>query len=218
MNPVPPTSAECWKRIGTWGDRTCPELKIHVHCRNCPVYAAGAARLLDSEVSDAYLNEHAHHYAQPKQGLRPGARSAVIFRLVDEWLALSTAVFREVAPLRPVHSLPHRRDRVVTGMVNIRGELLICVSLSATLGLADAPAVGAGTRFAVVSRESDRFVFPADEIAGLFRFNDSDLSPVPATLVHAQAAYTRGILTWRNRPVGVLDDQLLFYTLNRALS
>ncbi|MBI4623998.1 MAG: purine-binding chemotaxis protein CheW [Verrucomicrobia bacterium] len=216
MSTSPAT--DCWKRIGIWGDRSCPELPAYIHCRNCPVYSAGAARLLDAEVPESYLIEHARHYARAKPALRPGARSAVIFRLAGEWLALSTAVFREIAPLRPVHSLPHRRDRVVTGVANIRGELLVCVSLAAALGLTDGPAPGAMARLVVISREGDRFVFRTDEIAELCRFDDEDLGPVPATLVHAQATYTRGILTWRERPVGVLDDQLLFYTLNRNLA
>lgn len=211
-------ATDCWKRIGTWGDRTCPELKTHIHCRNCPVYSAGATRLLDAEVPESYLIEHARHYALAKPALRPGARSAVIFRLANEWLAMSTTVFREIAPLRPIHSLPHRRDRVVTGIANIRGELLVCVSLVAALGLTDGASAGPAARLAVISREGDRFVFPTDEIAELHRFDDTDLGPVPATLLHAQATYIRGILTWRDRPVGVIDDQLLFYTLNRSLS
>lgn len=216
MSTAPAT--DCWKHIGTWGDRSCPELKVHIHCRNCPIYSAGAARLLEAEVPESYLIEHARHYAQAKEALRPGARSAVVFRLAGEWLALSTTVFREIAPLRRVHSLPHRRDRVITGVANIRGELLVCVSLAAALGLDEGPAGGPTARLAVVSREGDRFVFPAEEIAELCRFDDADLGPVPATLAHAQAAYTRGILTWRGRPVGILDDQLLFYTLNRSLA
>jgi len=32
----------CWTTIGVRGDASCPELKQHVHCRNCPVYSAGA--------------------------------------------------------------------------------------------------------------------------------------------------------------------------------
>jgi len=214
-----PLVNDCWKRIGVWGDRSCPELKTQLHCRNCPVYSAGASRLLDSEVSEAYLAAHTRHYAEPKRESRHGARSAVVFRLAGEWFALATAVFREVAPLRPVHSLPHRRDRIVSGLVNIRGELVVCVSLAVTLGLAPG-AVGRGrtARLAVVSREGDRFVFAADEIVGLHRFDDSDLGSVPATLSHAQATYTRGMLAWRQHPVGVLDDQLLFYTLSRNLA
>lgn len=216
MSPV--AEHDCWKRVGTWGDRTCPELRPHLHCRNCPIYSAGASRLLDAEVSETYLAEHARAYAEPKRAARVEAHSVVVFRLLQEWFALPTAVFHEIAPLRPVHSLPHRRDRAVAGLVNIRGELVVCVSLAPALGLAGEPGRDRAARLAVVSREGDRFVFAADEIAGLHRYDQADLAPVPATLAHARAAYTRGLLTWRNRPVGVLDDQLLFYTLNRSLA
>ena len=213
-----PVITDCWKRVGIWGDRSCPELKVHLHCRNCPVYSAGATRLLNAEVSEAYMAGHARHYAEAKRALRHGANSAVVFRLASEWFALATAVFREIAPLRPVHSLPHRRDRIVTGLVNIRGELLVGVSLAAALGLAAETGSDRTARLAVVLREGDRFVFAADEIAGIHRFDDVEVGPVPATLAHAQAPYTRGMLTWRDRPVGLLDDQLLFYTLNRTLA
>lgn len=217
MNAAPaPAATDCWKRIGIWGDRSCPELATHIHCRNCPVYSDNAARLLDAPVSDTYLATNARHYAQAKTQARPGAHSVVIFRLATEWLALPTVVFREIATPRPIHSLPHRADRVVTGVANIRGELLVCVSLATTLGLAAEPI--AGSRLVVLSRDSHRFVFPADEIAGLHRYDPPDLSPVPATLAHTQAVYTRGLLTWQDRPVGVLDDQLLFHTLNRSLA
>lgn len=213
-----PNGTDCWKRVGIWGDRSCPELKVHLHCRNCPVYSAGATRLLNAEVSEAYMAGHAQHYAEAKRSLRHGANSAVVFRLTTEWFALATNVFREISPVRPVHSLPHRRDRIVTGLVNIRGELLVCVSLAAALGLAGQTGTDRTARLAVMLREGDRFVFGADEIAGIHRFDDAEVGPVPATLAHAQAPYTRGIFTWRDRPVGLLDDQLLFYTLNRTLA
>jgi chemotaxis-related protein WspD len=213
-----PTIQDCWKRIGIWGDRSCPELKIHLHCRNCPLYSAGATQLLDAEVSEAYLAGHARHYAEAKEEARRRTNSVVTLRVAGEWFALATAVFREITSLRPVHSLPHRRDRIVTGLVNIRGELLICVSLAATLGLTGESGRERTARLAVVSRGSDRFVFVADEVGGLFRFDDAEIGPVPATLAHAQSAYTRGLLVWRDRPVGLLDDQLLFYSLNRNLA
>lgn len=216
MNPVP--APACWKTTGVWGDRSCPELARQFHCRNCPAYSAGAARLLDAEVPEAYLVSQARHYAEPKREVRAGRHSVVVFRLTTEWFALATGLFREIAPLRPVHSIPHRRDRTVSGVVNIRGELLICVSLGPTLGLAGDPGGERTARLAVVRRETDQFVFTADEIAGLHRYYDAELAPVPATLAHARAACTRGILSWNGRAVGVLDDQLLFYTLNRSLA
>jgi chemotaxis-related protein WspD len=207
---------DCRRRIGTWGDRSCPELARHVHCRNCPVYSENAARLLDAPAPPAYLRENARHYARAKTAAKPGARSAVVFRLGREWLALPTTSFREIATPRPIHSLPHRRERTVLGVANVRGELLVCVSLAAALGLDGGP--GAEARLAVIGRGSDRFAFPADEVAGLHRFDDAELAPVPATLAHARAVHTRGVLAWQGRAVGVLDDELLFHTLNRSLA
>ena len=38
---------DCWNRIGIHGDKSCPLLIDHIHCRNCAVYSAAATRLLD---------------------------------------------------------------------------------------------------------------------------------------------------------------------------
>ena len=51
MSDTPDTSTpfaraglnDCWNKIGVRGDGSCPELKQHAHCRNCPVYASVAA-------------------------------------------------------------------------------------------------------------------------------------------------------------------------------
>ena len=31
---------DCWNRIGIHGDKSCPLLSNHIHCRNCAVYSA----------------------------------------------------------------------------------------------------------------------------------------------------------------------------------
>jgi len=51
------------------------------------------------------------------------------------------------------------------------------------------------------------------------RYDPRDLRQVPATLAKAaQGAYTVGILPWKGRTVGCLDDELLFYALNKGLT
>ena len=42
---------DCWNRIGVRGDGSCPRLAGYIHCRNCPVHDAAAARVLDREQS-----------------------------------------------------------------------------------------------------------------------------------------------------------------------
>ena len=47
---------DCWNKIGVRGDGSCPELERHAHCRNCPVYSAAAAQLLDAELPAGHLD------------------------------------------------------------------------------------------------------------------------------------------------------------------
>lgn len=177
---------------------------------------ASVAALLETDVSADYLTEQAKRYAQQKTVHRRGANSVVLFRLDTEWFALPTAVFTEITVRRPVHTLPHRGP-VVVGVTNIRGELLVCISLAHALGITEAGR-RPESRLAVIGREGDRFVFAADEIAGLHHYDEGELSPVPATLAHTRTVYTRGMLAWRDRAVGVLDADALFRALNRSLA
>ena len=215
---------DCWNKIGVRGDGSCPELERHVHCRNCPVYSAAAARLLDAELPAGHLAEWTGHFSGVQKTEEAGAHSVVIFRIGAEWLALPTAVFSEVATLRAVHSLPHRRDGVVLGLANVRGTLLVCVSLGDVLGLEKTgPAKkekgqAQHRRLLVISGDGKRLVFPVDEVHGIHRCQPSELREAPATVAKATATYTKTVLAWRGTTVGCLDDQLLFYTLNRSLS
>jgi chemotaxis-related protein WspD len=188
------------------------------------VYSTAAAQLLDAEVPAGRLDEWTGHFARAETVTEPGTHSVVVFRIGLEWLALPTAVFKEVAPLRPIHSLPHRRNGAVLGLANVRGELLVCVSLGTVLGLDQTPPVKSDKprtqhrRLLVASREGSRLVFPVDEVHGIHRCPPSALKDVPATVAKATATYTKSIFAWEKRTVGCLDDQLLFYTLNRSLA
>jgi len=215
----------CWNEIGAWGNGTCPELAGVIHCRNCPVYARAAVELLDREPPEGYTREGAARLAQIESPQARGSGSAVLFRLGPEWLALATSVFKEVCELRPIHSLPHQRGGVVQGIANIRGELLVCVSLTALLGITSVPTpaktgsvMTVTERLLVTSHEGERLVFPVDEVHGIHRFEQSDLREAPATVARAAATYTRAMLVWKDRAVGVLDHSLLFSALNRSLS
>lgn len=120
----------CWQAAGVWGDGQCPELRQFVHCRNCPVYSAAAAKLLDRAIPEGYREEWAGHFSEKKEALRLGLRSYLFFRVASEWLALPTSVLQEVAEPRLVRSVPHRRLPVLLGLVNVRGQLLPCISLT----------------------------------------------------------------------------------------
>jgi chemotaxis-related protein WspD len=214
---------DCWNVIGVRGDRSCPELKQYVHCRNCPVYSAGAAELLDGDLPAGYADEWTSHFAQPKPAEDIATRSVVIFRIGAEWLALPTAVVIEVANLLPVHSLPHRQSGAVLGLANVRGELLICVSLGQVVGVEPSAAASRERRrtvyqrLLVIRRDDVRVVCPVDEVHGVHHVRPGELKDVPTTVAQAGVTYSTALLSWRERSVGILDDQLVFYSLKRSL-
>lgn len=226
VNPADKTLDLCWKRIGVWGDKSCPALPRHVHCRNCEVYVSAAAQLLDRPPPAGYQADWTARVAAPRQARRTGTRSVVIFRVATEWLALPATFLQEISERRPVHAVPHRQDRLVKGLVSVRGELLICISIGELLGISGAPAPGrAGQpggkipeRLLVTASGHERLAFPVDEVSGVERYHPDSLQPVPATVSLATARYSVGLLPWRNRNVGVLDHELICYTINRGLA
>jgi chemotaxis-related protein WspD len=219
-------SADCWNRIGVWGDRSCPELVQAVHCRNCPVFAAAGRRFLDGPSPEGYLEEWTERLALPIEETATDVQSVLIFRLGDEWLALRVQVLVEVTTPRPIRRVP-RRAGLLAGLVNIRGELHLCVRLAQLLGIMSGPrgqdtgAGGAGSdnasRLLVACGDSDRWVFPVDEVDQVYRFSQGELTEAPATLARSNSRLTQGVFVWRARPIGYLDDARLFQVLRARI-
>jgi len=212
----------CWRTIGVEGDQSCHELERYVHCHNCPVYSAAAVQFLDRPITPDYRREWTDHFAREKRIATPAKTSAVIFRIGSEWLALPTHAFQEIAERRALHSLPHRRSGVVIGIVNVRGELLLCAALDRLLGLeADTRPKRSRVifdRLLVADWASQRFTFPVDEVHGVYRFHQFDLREPPATVARSGLNCTIGIFPWRNFTVGFLDPDTLFNAVNGKLA
>lgn len=210
----------CWARIGVGGDGSCPELARVIHCRNCDVYAQAGRRMLDQAPPPGYLDEWATRLAAPDDGVAPDLVSAVVFRLADEHLALPTTACVEAVDVRPIHRLPHRPAGVLLGIVNIRGELQLCVSLAALLSIepaADGATPPATPRLTVIERAGERWVFPVDELRGVHRIARSALVPPPATLTHDARAVTSALFELGPDRVALLDADLVFARLRRIV-
>ena len=229
----PADEGDCWHRIGVNGDRTCPELPTHVHCRNCPVFAAAARTFFDRPAPEGYLAEWTRWLADSdglksrgEQGgegdLEDGGAldqregvSFLIFRLGSEWLAFRTRTVAEVTTPRPVHRVPHRSNRVLTGLVNLQGRAELCVSLHGLLGV-DATAAESSTPRLVVLRDRGRaetWAFVADQVLGVHRVPSSQWRAVPSTLVNPAVGFSQAILSWNERSIGLLDEQRVFAAL-----
>jgi chemotaxis-related protein WspD len=151
------------------------------------------------------------------------AISVLVFRLGIAWLALPTHVCKEVAERRAIHTLPHRRGGILLGLVNIRGELQLCISLGRLLGLEHGHVPGATLspqsyqRLLVMERAGNRWVFIVDEIHGIHHFLPHALRHVPVPVAEATPTLTGGIIDWQDKEVRYLDAELLFTTLHREI-
>ena len=217
---------DCWNRIGVWGKEMprCEKLEHVVHCINCKIYSGAGRLLLDRSADNEYIAKWSEQLKNKKTKRHANEVSVVVFRIGDEWLALNARLFHEVVEMRMVHRVPHSKSAILRGLINIRGELQLCVSLGQLLGLDKRGSTnssqqsGAGARMVVIANGDDRYVFPVSEVQGIYRYASGDLHIVPTTAGQSMSNYLGGVLNFDGRHVGCLDEGLIFPALRRILS
>ncbi len=209
---------DCWNRIGIHGDKSCPLLEEHIHCRNCSVYSAAATRLLDRYS----LQQDQREAVVSKVEIDVKTRSLLMFRLGEEWLGLATRTLVEVAPLQAIHSLPHQRSRALLGVANVRGALVACLSLVELLDLDGSVAPASGgrimPRMLIIAAHGGPVVMPVDEVDGIHAIDERILDAASQSGAQASAKYTRGVLQYRGRSLRWLDEEQLLSAVTRSLT
>jgi chemotaxis-related protein WspD len=214
---VVPLVAYCWNRIGVNGDGSCPELATYTHCRNCPTFAAGGKQLYDREPPAGYTDEWTERIARPDEPEAGRTLPVVLFRVGEEWLALDVRYAVEVAPVRVVRRVPHQTDRVLAGLVNIRGELVPAINPRELFGSdGEDETDPTKQRLLVAEKDAARWVFLADEVHDIRHFPEDELGALPETVRSGPAAFTRGVFRWDGKTVGYLDTDRLFAALRRS--
>lgn len=219
-----PGDGDCWNSIGVAGDRSCPELQDFIHCRELSGVFGGSATFFDRPAPEGYLADWSRWLAISTRQARgegnerdddtiqsQGPISVLIFRLGEEWLAFRTQAVAEVTTLRPVHRVPHRSNQIFTGLVNLQGQVQLCVSLHGLLG----SAMGSPSRL-VVLQDRDRaetWAFAADMVLGVERVPYSQWREAPSTLSNPAVGFSQAVLSWNGRSIGLLDEQRVFAAL-----
>lgn len=216
---------DCWNRIGVWGNEKprCQELDHVIHCVNCKIYSGAGRLLLDRQADENYIINWSEQIEKKKTKRHGNAVSVVVFRIANEWLALNARLFQEVVEMRVVHRVPHSKSTILRGLINIRGELQLCVSLGQLLGIenrvrnsADFQG-GMDARMVVVANGEDRYVFPVSEVQGIYRYAPGELQSVPTTAEQSTSNYLCGMLSMDGRHIGCVDEVLVFSALTRIL-
>jgi chemotaxis-related protein WspD len=126
-----------------------------------------------------------------------------------------------VAPLAPVHRVPHRKARGMAGIVNVSGRLLPAVALPALLDVATDPGAAVARRIfprlMVMEWDGRSYAFAVDELHGIIRFASEEVRPLAATIGKGTENYLTGVLVRDDMHVGLLDAGLLGHQFERML-
>lgn len=176
--------------------------------------------LLSRTASEGYMRECSTIIAKEKIPLHVEENSALVFRIENEWLALCTSVCKQVCRQKPIHSVPHMYGKILKGLVNIEGQIRMCIAMEKFLEI---EAKGAQQyqnplthqRMIVMEKQGDLWVFPVAEVYGIYNFELEQATNLPVTLTKSLANYLKCLIVWNSFNVGLLDEELLFYSLKR---
>lgn len=209
----------CWRSIGIQGDRSCERLADHVHCRNCRIFREAAIQILDRHDVELLDAEAPASEAVTDEGER---RSVLVFRIGEAWYGLATRRLVEVAPVTPIHSLPHQSAAAVLGVANVRGKLVACVSLSGLLEI-DPKGRGASDRrvvpmMLVIDEDQGALAMPVDEVDRIHNIPVHRIVTADPDDDAAVIRFASGVVRWSDRSITLLDEEALMPAMVRSLA
>lgn len=194
-----------------------------MNCENDNSKTDALSHLLDRPAPSGYLEDWHARIREKRDEEEKNMLPLLVFRINQEWLALSVRAVAEITADAPVHRVPHRTNKVLRGIVNVRGELQLAISLRSLIEVEqsnDAPVSNGNAypRQIVLQREGERFVSRVDEVVGIVPFEQDSMEPNPVNVSKSLATYTRGLYPWQKTKVAHLDDELVFHSiLNKYL-
>ncbi|MEL6939403.1 MAG: chemotaxis protein CheW [Cyanobacteria bacterium J06598_1] len=192
--------------------------------------------LLHRPAPASYRAEQSIQLAAPlPRTILAKSRSVIVFRLCQEWFALPAGLCRQALAPLPAHTLPYRSNATLLGIVNVRGQMLLKVSLSTLLNLPPVcslpgPKQSTATqrsrlyaRMLVIEKvgrdgSAETWVFEVDELEGIQLVEERCLESAAAGITASASSCMQFVFVWQNHRVNLLDDSGLFDALRlRAL-
>ena len=219
MKPL--TINDCWNTIGVWGNKTprCERLKKIIHCHNCDIFSQAGSQILNRPAEENYLTEWKNNLNQTRQTKSINLKSALVFRMGDEWFALPSKFVKEITHCDKHHSLPHIKNNVLRGLVNVHGELILNVSLGYLFKIRKSEISSKYTneRYIIIEDSDESFAFPVTEVKEIIHYNIEDMQATPSTIKKDTSCFIKGIIRHNNNDVGILNSDLVFTALHKNI-
>lgn len=212
---------DCWNTIGVWGDQSprCSRLKEIIHCHNCEIYSQAGSQLLDRKTEDSYLLEWRNNLCEPRKEDNLDSVSALVFRMGDEWFALESKLVNEITHCDKHHTLPHVNNKILRGLVNVNGELVLNISLGFLFKIDKGVEKNKNTRerYIIISDGEENFAFPVTEVKEIIHYNNHNIETTPSTINNDSSCFIKGILQYNDIDIGIIDSDLVFSALHKNI-
>ncbi len=167
---------------------------------------AGLDELLARPLADADLDRATGELAAPISARARRAMSVLAVRAGGELLAIPSVDVAKVVPPARVHRVPHRSNEVLLGIANHDGELLLCMSLEAALGVPRAER-RAKPALVVIGDVRDRWAFEVDEVVGVLDVAEGASREAPVTVTASRNGCVARLAATESGEAAVLDVQ-----------
>jgi chemotaxis-related protein WspD len=178
---------------------------------------AGLEQLLTRPLTELDLDRATAALAAPLDERSRSRISLLVMRAGGEMLAILAGEAAKVVVASTIHRVPHRSNKIFRGLSNHDGELLLCMSIEAALGV-PAPAKRERSILVVAEQGRERWAFEVDAIVGVADVDEGSLRAPPMTISSAKSGCARALARIEEGEAVVLDIHSLFSIFRGATS
>ncbi len=153
----------------------------------------------------------------PNDGQPKATQRLFLFRIHEEWFGVDPAVLAMTIPYVRPRQLPHQRGRVVEGMINADGRVILCLSMERFAGVVPKIGPDSSRRLLVFSWQKWLFAMAVSEILGVEDVASDDGTSLPESANEALRKCARSIVLHKGRAVTVLEASPFIDQLKEAL-
>lgn len=170
---------------------------------------AAILRLLDKPLSADDLRDATERVARPLELAEKDISRLLVFQVGDELMAFDALHVTKVTRSVDVHRIPHRSNKVIRGLCNLDGELLLCGDLARLLDLDEREGASlqpeSQRRMIVLGSERNRWVIEVDAVRGVATAVRNTFRRPPITVDITLTRHTTHLVPMNALLVALLD-------------
>ncbi len=148
--------------------------------------------------------------------MKGGSGEVLEFSIGSENYALDINIVREIVEMMPITIIP-RAPAHVTGVINLRGEIVNIVNLNTFLKLPDRP-ITKDQKIIVLMSEvagGNNVGMIVDHVSSVAEIDASQVDCMTDSLVGNEAKYIKGIITAGNEKEGGKKDLIIWLDIHK---